>query len=190
MLWTTNSTSLLAKTVAKENFNARHADLWEWGTFSEEVYVVNFPTSWMFIPFFVSFMDSFSFFSLPGTSGTVHRRERRSFYCLQLYKLSQRQLVLRNSRYWLSLALLGQISILNHIISSLSKAAVLKETYISSGTMEVVLKIPDGSTQLLQIVTEMENIRNRPHSTDDLYFLLTHWWGKTKGAGNCQSTSL
>ena len=34
----------------------------------------------------------FLFFSLPGTSGTVHRRERRSFYCLQLYKLSQRQL--------------------------------------------------------------------------------------------------
>ena len=62
MLWTTNSTSLLAKTVAKENINARHADLWEWGTFSEEAYVVNFPTSWMFIPFFVSFMDSFSFF--------------------------------------------------------------------------------------------------------------------------------
>ena len=132
----------------------------------------------------------FLFFSLPGTSGTVHRRERRSFYCLQLYKLSQRQLVLRNSRYWLSLAFLGQISILNHIISSLSKAPVLQETYISSATMEVVLKIPDGSTQLLQIVTERENIRNRPHSTDDLYFLLTHWWGKTKGAGNCQSTSL
>ena len=62
MLWTTNSTSLLAKTVAKENINARHADLWEWGTFSEEVYVVNFPTSWIFIPYFVSFMDSFSFF--------------------------------------------------------------------------------------------------------------------------------
>ena len=62
MLWTTNSTSLLAKTIAKENINARQANLWEWGTFSEEVYVVNFPTSWMFIPFFVSFMDSFSFF--------------------------------------------------------------------------------------------------------------------------------
>ena len=62
MLWTTNSASFLAKTIAKENINARQADLWEWGTFSEEVYAVNFPTSWMFLPFFVSFMDSFSFF--------------------------------------------------------------------------------------------------------------------------------
>ena len=74
----------------------------------------------------------FLFFSLPGTSGTVHRRERRSFYCLQLYKLSQRQLVLRNSRYWLSLALLGQISILNHIISSLSNCNRIQQTTYTS----------------------------------------------------------
>ena len=29
MLWTTNSASFLAETIAKENINARQADLWE-----------------------------------------------------------------------------------------------------------------------------------------------------------------
>ena len=67
-----------------------------------------------------------------------------------------------NNVNW-SLTLPGQISILNYIISSLSKAAVLKETSISSGTMEAVLKMPDGSLQLPKIVTGRENIRNQLH---------------------------
>ena len=69
-----------------------------------------------------------------------------------------------NNVNW-SLTLPGQISILNYIISSLSKAAVLKETSISSGTMEAVLKMLDGSLQLPQIVTGRENIRNQLHCT-------------------------
>ena len=64
-----------------------------------------------------------------------------------------------------SLTLPGQISILNRFFSSQSKAAVLKETSISLGIMEAVLKMQVGSPQLPQIVTGRENIRNQPHCT-------------------------